>query len=288
MNKTQKIKTYYNQKEKLTLKNKKYLRQVKRLTADFLYEDLENIGDLTSDTVIKGNPKVTAIIKAKAPGIIAGIEETLWFLKTYNLKPTTFTKDGSRIKNEDKIIKLTGGIKDILKIERTILNLMQRMSGIATQTAKLVKLTKNKILIVPTRKTQWGLVDKRAVTLGGGGTHRLGLYDWILIKDNHLKLISNFKFQISNFWEVECKTKKQVLKFVKLNPGAIMLDNFKPGNIKKILKDIKKYSRNIIFEASGGITQDNIAEYSKSGVEVISLGSLTHSTKSLDISLDIL
>ncbi len=289
MNKKQKIYKYFNQRAKLTLKNKKYLEQVKRLTADFLSEDLENIGDVTSDAMIKGNPKVTAIVKAKENGIVAGLQEIQWFLSSYKLQVTSYKKDGRKIKKGEKILKITGGIKNILKVERTILNLLQRMSGITTQTNKLVKKVGKDILIVPTRKTQWGLVDKKAVTLGGGGTHRLGLYDWILIKDNHIKKNKNLKSSIlslKSFWEIECKTKSQVLKFVKQNPGAIMLDNFKPSDIRKILKQIGK--TNIIFEASGGINEKNIAGYAKSGVDVISLGSLTHSTKALDISLDIL
>lgn len=286
MTKQQKIQKYFNQKEKLNLKKSKYLRQVKCLTEDFLAEDLGSKGDITSETVIKGNPKVTAIVKAKENGIVAGLEEVLWFLDRYTLHVTRYTKDGAKIKKGNRILKLTGGIKDILKIERTILNLMQRMSGIATQTNKLVKITKNKVLICPTRKTQWGLLDKRAVTFGGGGTHRLGLYDWILIKDNHIKLSRPpFLVPRSRFWEIEAKTERQVNDFIKLKPSALMFDNFKPEKIKKIIKRIGK--TDIIFEASGGITEKNIAEYAKTGVDVISLGSLTHSSKALDISLDI-
>ncbi|MFA6427071.1 MAG: carboxylating nicotinate-nucleotide diphosphorylase [Candidatus Magasanikbacteria bacterium] len=289
MTKKQLIKKYFNQKEKLNLKNPQYLKQVKTFTSFLLEEDLQDNGDITTNTIIKGNPKVTAIIKTKENGILAGLEETRWFLTAYGLRLTTYKKDENIIKKGTKIMKITGGIKDILKIERAILNLLQRMSGIATQTNKLVKITKNKVLICPTRKTQWGLLDKKAVTLGGGGTHRLGLYDWILIKDNHLKQISNFKFQISNFWEIEAKTKKQVDQFIKLKPSALMFDNFQPKDIKNILQKYKKNITNtIIFEASGGITEKNIVEYAKTGVDVISLGSLTHSTKALDISLDIL
>ncbi|MBT3538773.1 carboxylating nicotinate-nucleotide diphosphorylase, partial [Candidatus Parcubacteria bacterium] len=272
MNKQQTIKKYYNQKEKLTLKNRKYLKQVKRLTEDFLLEDLDDKGDVTSDTVIQGNPKVTAIIKTKESGILAGLEETRWFLKKFKIQSSEFKKDGAKIKKGDNILKLSGGIKDILKVERTIINLMQRTSGIATQTNKLVKKVGKNVLVVPTRKTQWGLVDKKAVTLGGGGTHRLGLYDWILIKDNHIKLSDPKSYVISpkSFWEIECKTKSQVLKYVKQKPDAIMFDNFKPESIKKIIKQIGK--TNIIFEASGNITEKNITSYAKSGVNVISLG----------------
>ncbi|OGH92279.1 MAG: nicotinate-nucleotide diphosphorylase (carboxylating) [Candidatus Magasanikbacteria bacterium RIFOXYC2_FULL_39_8] len=261
------------------------------MTEDFLAEDLDTRGDITSDTVIKGNPKVTAIVKAKENGIVAGLEETKWFLTSYKLQATSYKKDGNKVGKGEKIFQLKGGIKDVLKIERTILNLLQRMSGIATQTTKLVKLTHGKVLICPTRKTQWGLLDKKAVVLGGGGTHRLGLYDWILVKDNHITHSKTYNLKpITSFWEIEAKTKKQVLEFAKLNPDAIMFDNFKPKNIKGILEDteILRYSKDIIFEVSGGITEKNITEYAKTGVDIISLGSLTHSTKALDISLDII
>jgi len=291
MNKKQNIKKHFNQHQKLTLKNSKYLRQVKRLTEDFLTEDLDDRGDVTTDLLIKKNPQVIAVICAKENGILAGIEEVRWFVTSYELRVTSFKKDGSKIKIGDKLLKISGGIKDILKIERTVLNLLQRMSGIATQTNKLVKKVGKNVLVVPTRKTQWGLLDKKAVTLGGGGTHRLGLYDWILIKDNHLKF-PNIQYPISNissFWEIEAKTEKQIDQFIKLKPNALMFDNFKPKDIKRILnKYDTKTKQNVIFETSGGITEKNIAEYAKTGVDVISLGSLTHSSKALDISLDII
>jgi len=288
MRKNQTIEKYFNQREKLSLKNPKYKRQVKWLVGFMLNEDLDTKGDITTDTLIKNNPKATAIITAKENGVLAGLEEIKWLLTAYSLQLTAYTKDGNKIKKEKKITKITGGIKDILKLERTILNILQRMSGVATQTNKLV--TKGGPLLCPTRKTQWGLLDKKAVTLGGGGTHRLGLYDWILIKDNHIKC-TNYeqltKLRTKKFCEIECKTEKQFAKFIKLKPSAIMLDNFTPVNIKKILKKYSPDIRDIIIEASGGITEKNIREYQKTGVDIISLGSLTHSNRALDISLDI-
>jgi nicotinate-nucleotide pyrophosphorylase (carboxylating) len=177
------------------------------------------------------------------------------------------------------------------------------MSGIATKTHELVRMTGGKVLICSTRKTLWGLLDKKAVTVGGGGTHRLGLYDWMLVKDNHLE-ISDFSlrpelrprgFQISDFYEIEVKNEKELKKALLLKPGAIMLDNFKSKNIKQILSakggpasGWKKHYPNIIIEASGMINEHNIRQYAKSGVDVISIGALTHSAKALDISLDIL
>jgi nicotinate-nucleotide pyrophosphorylase (carboxylating) len=184
------------------------------------------------------------------------------------------------------LLKLNGTIKNILKTERTALNILQRMSGIATETNKLVKKIKHKSLLCSTRKTQWGLLDKKAVMLGGGGTHRLGLHDFILVKDNHLAATDKINWQklSKKFWEIEVDSTKQALVFARYNPDAIMLDNFKPQTIKRT---IKKLSPQIIFEASGGITESNLFEYAKTGVDVISMGSLTHSTKSLNINLQV-
>ena len=288
MTKQHNIIKYFNQITKLKLSNPTYKRQVKFFADFFVEEDLGDKGDVTTDLIIQHNSPVTAIIKAKESGILAGLDEIVWLSKTHNLKPKTFTKDGNRLKKGQKIMQITGGIKNILKLERTVLNILQRMSGIATATNKLVKLTSNKVLICPTRKTQWGLLDKKAVTLGGGGTHRLGLYDWILIKDNHIK-ISNFKFQISNcFFEIEVKTENELLHALLKKPGAIMLDNMTPKKIRQILLKYKKELKRIIIEASGGINEKSISAYSKTGVHIISIGALTHSTKALDISLDIL
>ena len=141
---------------------------------------------MTSDALIKNSQKAEVIIVAKQDGIVAGLEEVTWLIKGYRLQVIGYRKDGDKIKRGNKILKLTGHIKTILKLERAILNLLQRMSGIATETARLTKLCPN-VLVCSTRKTPLGLLDKKAVIVGNGGTHRLGLYDWILIKDNHIK-----------------------------------------------------------------------------------------------------
>jgi len=280
-----KIGKYFKQKSKLTLKNPKYKKQVKFFVNFMLQEDLDQRGDITSNKLLKDDNIVKAKIFAKQAGIIAGLEETLWLLKKYNLKVKASRQDGDKIKSGQNILTLQGKIKNILKLERTILNILQRLSGIATQTNKLVK--KPGPLVCPTRKTQWGLLDKKAVILGGGGTHRLGLYDWILIKDNHLKQITDFQ-PPKTFWEVECKTAKQAWQFAQLQPDAIMLDNFTTSQLKNLVKKIRKSYPKIILEASGGITAKNISQYQNINLDVISLGALTHSSQALDISLDIL
>ncbi len=290
MTKQQKTQKYFNQKEKLTLKNKAYFDQVKRYLTNCLTDDLGDKGDVTSDTLIKGNPKATAVIIAKQNGIIAGLEEIKWLTTNYQLPITSYQKDGAKVKKGDTILKLTGKVKTILKLERTILNLLQRMSGIATETARLAKLSPN-ILVCSTRKTPLGLLDKKAVTVGNGGTHRLGLYDWILIKDNHIKCANyemSTKLRTTKIWEIEVTREREFKKMLMLKPDAIMLDNFKSKNIKKLLKKYSKYITDTIIEASGGINEKNISEYAKTGVDVISLGAITHSTQALDLSLNII
>lgn len=291
LRKQEKIQKYFNQKEKLSLQNPNYKKQVEILIKFLLKEDLGKAGDITSNLLIKNNETAKGIIFSKQNGIVSGLEEAYWIAQKYQLSPTLFKKDGEKIKKGEKLIKLHGSIKNILKTERLLINILGRMSGIATQTKKFSN--QKNFLICATRKTLWGLMDKKAVTVGGGGTHRLGLYDFILIKENHLKFNKNIEKQIekikkqNKFWEIEVENKKELLWAVNLNPDAIMLDNFSPKEIINNKKILKKYPQ-IIWEASGGITAENISQYQKTEVDIISLGSLTHSAKSLDISLDII
>ena len=291
MIKKQNIKKYFQQAGKLKMSNRNYCQQVKFLLGFFLQEDLAREGDITSNLLIDANEVECVKIVAKQDGVLAGLEEVCWFLRQHKIKCQSKIRDGQKISTGQTILVLQGNLRKILSLERTALNVLQRMSGIATQTNQLVRKVGGKVLICPTRKTQWGLLDKKAVVIGGGGTHRLGLYDFVLIKDNHLK-IANRESRIVNlknsFWEVEVESTKQALAMVKLNPKAMMFDNFKPANIKKAIKGIKTINKNIIFEASGGINEKNIVSYAKSGVDIISLGALTHSAKALDVSLEIL
>lgn len=289
MNKQQKIKEYFNQKVKLTVKNPKYLKQVKKYTLDLIEKDL------TSDVLIRKNSIAKAAIYAKEKGIIAGIEEAGWFLTKNRIKFKKYSKDGDKVKKNEVILEIKGKIKDILKIERIVLNLMQRMSGIATLTYLMNKKNKFRALLCPTRKAIYGLLDKKAVCVGGGGTHRLGLNDFILIKDNHLEYLKrNIEKKVKKlnknniFWEIEVKENKQAFWAAELLPSAIMFDNIKPRKIKKIINKLRLLNPNIIFEASGQINLKNIKKFRKCNLDIISSGSLTHSAKALDISLDIL
>jgi len=293
----------------LNLKNKNYLKKVNDILDSMLKEDLNKKGDITSNAVLKKNLETKAVIKAKQNGIIAGLEEAEYFYKKNNIKVKKLKKDGSKVKKGDIFVVLNGKEKDLLKTERTGLNLIQRMSGIATLTNSLQSKVK-KMLILGIRKAHWGLLDKKAVYIGGGGTHRFGLYESILIKENHLESLKKegvkdyIQIALNRVWEnknkavfieIEVKNKNETIKaakkFKELNKGKkkpciIMLDNFKPIEIKKTIKELKelKLYDYVLLEASGGINPSNIKEYEKTGVDVVSLGFLTHSPKALDIS----
>lgn len=283
------IKKYYNQKNKLTTKNSNYLRQLNNIVDFILLEDLNSIGDITTDKLITKNSPAQAVMIAKQDGILAGLEETLYITKKYKIKAKIYKKDGAILKSKDKILSLSGGIKDLLKLERLIVNIIQRMSGIATETHKLTKITKNKALVVSTRKTLWGLLDKKAVTVGGGGTHRLGLYNFILIKNNHLDFANNINFKnLKSFWELEIRDEEELKMAIKNNAPAIMFDNFSSEEIKRLIKKYHSQLKNTVLEASGMITEKNIKQYAESGVNIISIGKLTHSSRALDISLRII
>lgn len=297
MKKHELIKKHYNQKEALSLDNTNYKRQLNTLLDFFLSEDVRDDGDVTS-SLITEKKEITATITARQNGVLAGMQEIQYLATRHSLPVTSIKHDGDPLTAGDEIAKITGNIQDVLTVERTLLNVLQRMSGIATKThalvSKLVPRPSSPVpLLCATRKTQWGLLDKRAVTLGGGGTHRLGLYDFVLIKDNHLPYIDNLKKvaeelnEKNAFWEIEADTPEQAQAFAKLNPSAIMFDNFSPADIAPLAQELRTKNPDIILEASGGITAQTIHEYSNTGVDIISMGSLTHSVMSLDIGLDI-
>jgi nicotinate-nucleotide pyrophosphorylase (carboxylating) len=319
---TQLVQSLFNQKEKLTLENKEYKLWVFRYTFLEFEKDLGEYGDITTDGLIKDGKNITARIYANENGIMAGGEEIHFFLMasdpTFKPRLSTITitqrlEDGKYFTKDDMLIELNGDAKHILKAERVILNLLQHMTGIATQTQKIVEKTKRinpHILVVPTRKTTWGLLDKKAVTLGGGGTHRLNLSDAVLIKDNHLtlfegdvnKLLRSFHPPVSpyKFFEIEFEDFEKIPEYAKLihelqknnalpKPVIIMFDNVSPENINKTLNIIQQepYYDELLFEASGGINEENISEYAKTGVDLISLGSLTQKITPIDLSLEI-
>jgi nicotinate-nucleotide pyrophosphorylase (carboxylating) len=267
-----------------------------------LAEDLGQ-GDITTGLIIPVGTMAQAEIVAKEPGVAAGIEETEVLLKSLGLRVETLVKDGQKVKIAQKMIRISGDARTILSSERTILNLLSRMSGIATTTRNLVeKLQKAKLkaAVACTRKTAPGLMyfDKKAVLIGGGDTHRLHLDDMILIKDNHIALAggiertigkSRRKASFSKRIEAEVTSAEDAVRAAKAGADIIMLDNFSPNQARKTCASLKKTERRseILIEASGGITAENIIEYASTGVDIVSLGEITQSPKALDISLKI-
>lgn len=319
----QRVLKSHNASSLLSISNEQYCQEILQHTVFELYNDLGGYsnGDVTSQLLFPRPQKIKAKIITKSSGILAGIEEMRFFLagkwknngkKIFDtICLTTLQKDGTKIQSGLVLAKLYGSITDILKVERTILNLLQRMSGVATLTRKFMKKTPSSVLVTPTRKTLWGLLDKKACVIGGGGTHRLGLYDGILVKDTHLScykhnlqklfwiLIQNFKGLSARFVEIEIENINDGLELAKyyqqylqkggyLMPFYLLLDNMQPLAIQEFVRLLKNkhYFNQILLEASGGINLKNIAEYAKSGVDIISVGALTHSSPSLDMALD--
>ncbi len=300
----------YQKGNKLNLNNDTYIA---RLNAFFEKEYLDDIGDgdATSKAILTKNEPKKAVLKAKASGIISGLEEVSWFLRKHRLDVKRHKKDGNEIFNGDIILEIQGGQKDILATERIALNVLQRMSGISTETRRLVDLLKDyNTRIAATRKTLLRYLDKKAVFLGGGLTHRFGLWDSILIKDNHLETLkrefkedyieaaiaraSAFSNKV-DFIEIEVTSTEDALRAARSFKGlifkipcVIMLDNMGPSMIDGTLETLRENNLYdfALLEASGAITPDNIQEYAKTGVDVISLGYLTHSVHALDMSLE--
>lgn len=268
-----------------------------KIVKDALYEDLGHQGDITSNSVIDKNLKNIFVLKSRANGVISGIEvaELSFKILDSSLNFKKNLNDGSIVKKEDIIATVNGSVSSILSAERTSLNFLSHLSGIASATNEMVNLiSETNTKIVSTRKTTPNLriLEKFAVKDGGGMNHRFGLYDGILIKDNHLALSGSISNSVSlakekcghmvNI-EVEVDNLDQYREALETQTDAILLDNFV---IEDLVKAVNLNKKNIILEASGKITKDNILEIAKTGVNLISSGWLTHSSPSLDIGLD--
>jgi len=261
-------------------------------------------GDMTSGAIIPAGLIVEAEVKSKEVGLVAGIEEVIILSEILGLKVITQVIDGNKIAKNQILMTITGEAQLILSAERTILNLLSRMSGIATTTNCLVtKLSNAKLTtrLAATRKTAPGLTyfDKKAVLIGGGDPHRMNLADMVLVKDNHITLLGNVKNAVekakskvsfSKKIEVEVTEINDVVIAARSGADIIMLDNFSPKKVNEAINLIKKagYFGKILFEASGGITIENFLNYASTQVDIISLGMLTHSVKPIDINLKII
>lgn len=264
-----------------------------------LKEDLGD-GDHSALSCVPENAMGKAKLLVKDKGILAGVElaEQIFHYYDPTLIVKPFIMDGERIEVSDIAFEVEGKSRSILATERLVLNFMQRMSAIATETNKIVKIIEGTpAKLLDTRKTTPGIraLEKWAVRIGGGHNHRMGLYDMIMIKDNHIDYAGGVEAAIrsANAYrkeknlsikiEIEVRDENELDQVLKAgNVDRIMLDNFTPFTIKKVLSKIPS---SIETEASGGISEDNIREYAETGVNFISSGAITHSIKSLDLSL---
>lgn len=299
MNKRQrrkKILELYNHSSELSIYSRQYRVHVKRYVLEPMREDLKK--DITSRKLISRRQQATAKLIAKQPGRLAGIAEVMWAARKLGIIVKTHRTDGKAIEHNTIVLTAHGSARALLGAERTLVNTVQRMSGIATATAQLLNSCPQPgPLIAATRKTIWGLLDKQAVVMGGGLSHRLSLRSGAMVKDNHISLLDDkrilkyyfFPRRVQSWLEVD--SLQQLKRYMEegLAYDSIMLDNFSPQQIRKAIQWLKRkhYYEDYLIEATGGITSESIAAYSKTGVDVLSVGSITHSAAALDFSLEI-
>lgn len=269
--------------------------QIKKIIELAIEEDV-GTGDITTSLVLDKKLHGTASIIAKEKGIICGtdVAKYVCYCIDKKLKFTALCNDGDFVNPSQKIAKISGPFNSLLTAERTMLNFLQRMSGIATTTHKYISLLEGTgVTLLDTRKTVPGhrLLDKYAVKTGGAANHRIGLFDMILIKDNHIEAAGGITAAVKRAAankppkmkiEIEASTINDVKEALKNNADIIMLDNMSPGDMKKAVKLINRRCKT---EASGGMTINKIRRAAKTGVDYISTGSLTHSVKALDIAM---
>jgi nicotinate-nucleotide pyrophosphorylase (carboxylating) len=267
---------------------------------NFIREDAP-FGDITSENVIP-DVDCRAIVSIEQKAVVAGLEESSTLFRYFDVSVEQTISDGSPVHRGDILLTLEGPAKNILLVERTALNLIGRMSGIATATREFVNEVRRvnpSCRVAATRKTCPGLreLDKKSVALGGGEAHRENLSDGILIKDNHLALISldgaiaKAKSRSTyNKVEAEVENSDDAVRAAQAGCDTIMFDNMKPRQVQKSLNALKKHKlRDLVkIEISGGIDADTITEYAKLDIDLISIGALTHSVKNIPVHLDIL
>ena len=267
----------------------------------YMLDEDEGFGDITSSAVVDEGLVVTGSIVSKDEGILAGIDVIRELFEEYCIKVNFWLKDGVEIYPKDVLISFVGDARTILLLERTALNLLMRMSGVATAAYHYVDLVKEyDVRVAGTRKTSpaLGKFDKYALKVGGADTHRFGLDDMVLIKDNHIatcksplqaleKAKENTSF--SKKIEIEVETLSDAINCVKNGADIVMLDNMDPNEVKMVVDELVKLNirQNSMIEVSGGITEKTILDYADLGVDIISIGALTHASRSLNFSLNI-
>ncbi len=273
---------------------------VREMLAGFLQEDIGH-GDITSDSIIPADRKVKAEILCKTDGaIVCGLEEAGIIFDLCGCTSRALVKDGSKVRKGKPVMTVAGPARSILKCERVALNLMMRMSGIATETHRLSEAGRP-AKIMATRKTAPGLryFDKKAVVLGGGLAHRMRLDDMVLIKDNHLvlagspeKCVRLARQNAGTDIKVECeaRNRKEAISAIQAGADVVMLDNFTPKQAASAIKEITRLGlrKKARIEISGGVNYKNIKQYARAGADYISMGYITHSPRAVDLSLEML
>ena len=276
---------------------------VEHAVRSFLAEDI-GYGDITTNALIDSKQEAEGRVVCQESAIVAGIEEALFLLELTGCQGTAKARDGERVKAGTMILSALGPARALLGVERTLLNLLAHMSGVATATADLVSIanreTQGEVRIACTRKTLPGLryFEKRAVKLGGGDMHRLRLDDAVLIKDNHLELAGSVgecvrkakqKVSFTKKVEVEVTNPDQAVDAAKAGADIILLDNMTPKEVERSVAVLKTENLRdqVLLEASGGIRKENLPSYLSTGVDVISIGAITHSAPAIDLSMEI-
>ena len=274
--------------------------EVRKALASFLEEDI-GTGDITSDSVIPADLVAKAEIVCKTDkAIVCGLGEASIIFELCGCSSNALVKDGARVRKGKRVMTASGSARSILKAERVALNLLMRMSGIATETRSLAEAARA-VKVAATRKTAPGLrhFDKKAVVAGGGLAHRMRLDDMVLIKDNHIALAGSpqecvrlAKEKVGTAIKIECeaKSEKEAVEAIRAGADIVMLDNFTPAQAVKAIRAITKIGlrKKALIEISGGVNHRNIRQYARAKPDYVSMGYITHSPKAVDFSLEIL
>lgn len=266
---------------------------------EYMLEEDKGFGDITSESTVEKGLEANAYIISKDDGILAGMDIVRELFEEFGVEVTFWLNDGCEISKKDLLMSVRGDARTILLLERTALNLSMRMSGVASAANHYVDLVKDyDVRIAGTRKTSPAIskFDKYALKVGGADTHRFSLDDMVLIKDNHIamcdspldallkaKEVTSFSKKI----EIEVETLHDAIECVENKADIVMLDNMTGHEVKDVIDELEKLNirQNSLIEVSGGITEDNILDYVEYGVDIISIGALTHSSRSLNFSL---
>lgn len=269
------------------------LSRIKHIVEEALEEDIGS-GDITTDKIIPADTEAAGYIIAKEPGVIAGLPVAELVFKPLNVK--RIVNEGDSVFTGQTVLEINGSARAILRSERAALNFLSYLSGIATSSRKFVDKVKDYgVSILDTRKTVPGMryLEKYAVVVGGGENHRAGLYDQVLIKDNHLKILEKFgadyihravKAFSCEKVEIEVQNVEQAEEAVTAGADILLLDNM---NIEDIREVVRQFKGKVLLEVSGSVNLDNVAEIAMAGIDCISIGALTHSAPGLDLALEI-